>query len=379
MGQEPQILIITADYGEGHHQVSKTLQQSLIRNGYSQLAVVDLFREAYPTLNKIIRYLYRKSLFAASLGIPYYGWTYHLNNRLPMNGKIAAWMNSLGGDRLRKIVLLYKPEVIIYTFPFGSLPSSEALSAIRPRTAVVITDFDVHRRWLFAKPDHYFVPARDVKEAMVRQGVPESRITVTGIPVRESFHDAAMIGFGSSSGKEADENVILLMANVCGTLHSLSRLIGKLLLLSGIRIQVICGRQEGWRRRLVESGANDTRVEVFGFTDQLHVLMSSACCVVTKAGGVTLSETIRAGVPIFILKPFMGQEKEKALYLQRKGAAVVAFTIHDLVLQIQAMISSELIKQSMMNGLLAARQEAAADHIVRHLFPEANPLSRSGI
>ncbi|MNW58586.1 Processive diacylglycerol beta-glucosyltransferase [compost metagenome] len=107
--------------------------------------------------------------------------------------------------------------------------------------------------------------------------------------------------------------------------------------------------------------------------------MSSACCVVTKAGGVTLSETIQAGVPIFILNPFLGQEKENALYLQRKGAAVVAFTIHDLVLQIQAMISSEQIKQSMMNGLLAARQKAAADHIVRHLFPEASPLRRSGI
>ncbi|MBP1309938.1 processive 1,2-diacylglycerol beta-glucosyltransferase [Paenibacillus sp. 1182] len=377
MGQEPQILILTADYGEGHHQVSKVLQQSLIRNGYCQVAVVDLFREAYPVLNKIIRYLYRQSLYAASLGIPYYGWTYHLTNQLPMKGKIAAWMNSLGGDRLKKIILQYQPEVIIYTFPFGSLPSSVALSAIRPRTAVVITDFDVHRRWLFAKPDHYFVPASDVKEAMVRQGVPESRITVTGIPVRESFHDAAMSGPGSV--KEADEHVILLMANVCGTLHSLSRLIGKLLLLSGVRIQVICGRQEGWRRKLAESWADDARVDVFGFTDQLHVLMSSACCVVTKAGGVTLSETIQAGVPIFILNPFLGQEKENALYLQRKGAAVVAFTIHDLVLQIQAMISSEQIKQSMMNGLLAARQKAAADHIVRHLFPEASPLRRSGI
>lgn len=377
MGQEARILILTADYGEGHHQVSKVLQQSLIRNGYNQVTVVDLFREAYPVMNKIFRYLYRQSQHAATLGIPYYGWSYHLTNRLPMEGRIATWMNSLGGDRLKEIILQYKPEVVIYTFPFGSLPSREALSGLRPRTAVVITDFEVHQRWLFSKPDHYFVPASDVKEAMIRQGVPENRITVTGVPVRDSFDKAAMRGFGS--GKEANEQVILLMANVCGTLHSLSRLIRELLLLSGVRIQVICGRQEGWRRKLAENWAVEARVDVIGFTDQLDVLMSSACCIVTKAGGVTLSETIQAAVPIFILKPFMGQEKENALYLQRKGAAVVAFTIHDLVLRIQAMISSASIKQTMINGLLAARQEAAADHIVRHLFPETSPIRRSGM
>ncbi|MBW7456103.1 glycosyltransferase [Paenibacillus sepulcri] len=368
MRQEHHILILTADYGEGHHQVSKVLKQSFVHHGYNQVEIVDLFREAYPVLNKLIRCLYRQSQYAASLGIPYYGWSYYLTNRLPLKGRIAAWMNSLGGVRLMKIILQYKPDVIIYTFPFGSLPIRDDVSAIRPRTAVVITDFDVHLRWLFSRPDHYFVAASDVKERLVRQGVPESYIAVTGIPVRESFHDAAVIG----SGKATDENVILLMANVCGTLRSLMKLIGKLLILSNVRIQVICGRQEGWRRKLAEVWADDARVYVFGFTDQLHVLMKSACCIVTKAGGVTLSETIQAGVPIFILKPFLGQEKENALYLQRRGAAVVSFTIHDLILQIQTMISSESMKQSMRNGLLSARQDAAADHIVRHLFPEAS-------
>lgn len=377
MGREKRILIFTADYGEGHHQVSKVLQQSLFRNGYSQVTVIDLFREAYPLLNKIIHYLYRQSILAASLGIPYYGWAYHLSNRLPMKGKIAAWMNSLGSEKLEKLILEYQPEVIIYTFPFGSLPSREALSAIRPRIAAVITDFDVHRRWMFANPDYYFVPTFDVKEAMIRQGVPESRITVTGIPVRESFHEGAMSGSGFDN--EPKEHVILLMANVCGTLHSLLRLIGKLLILPDVRIQVICGRQERRRQKLEEIWEEDARVNVFGFTDQLHVLMNRACCVVTKAGGVTLSETIQAGVPIFILKPYLGQEKGNALYLQRKGVAVVAYTIHDLVSQIQVMISSELIKQSMKNRLLAERHEAAADHIIRCLFPEASSLRRSGI
>nr|WP_239483574.1 glycosyltransferase [Paenibacillus rhizolycopersici] len=352
------------------------MQQSLNRHGYSQVAVVDLFREAYPVLNKIIRYLYRRSMYADRFGIPYYGWIYHLTNRIPMKGKITAWMNSLGSDRLEKIIHQYQPELIIYTFPYGSLPSSRTLFVNRPRTAVVITDFSVHRRWLLAQPDYYFVPASDVKETMVDRGIPENRITVTGIPVRESFYDVGTIGSGF--GKKADDPVILLMANVCGTLKSLSRLMAKLLLL-GVRIQVICGRQESWRGKLSKSWVKEDRVEVYGYSDQLHVLMSNACCVVTKAGGVSLSETIQAGVPIFILKPFLGQEQENALYLQRKGAASVALTIDELVSQIKAMISSEPIKQSMTNGLLVARQEAAADHIVRHLFPEASSLKRRGI
>lgn len=369
MRPESKILILTAGYGEGHNQVSYALKQSLARIGQNQITIIDLFQAAYPVMNEVTKFLYRYSLASSNFGIDYYGWSYYLTNRMPINSITAKWINSLGGGMLMKIITKVNPDVLIYTFPFGHVRDRIAKLGIKLRTAAIITDFTVHSRWLYSRPDHYFVATEDVKQMLIKQAVSESSITVTGIPIRESFRE----NHDNSHGDKA----ILVMAGACGSASSLKSLIRGLLQIPGVRIDVVCGRDSRLERKVSEEWGVEPRVHVYGFTDRIPSLMRDAACIVTKAGGVTLSEAIHAGVPIYILKPFPGQEKENARYLQSNGVASVADTVQELVSRVQVLFSSGKERQAMVEQLHRLRQEAASDKIVRHLFPGADSYSRS--
>ena len=46
--------------------------------------------------------------------------------------------------------------------------------------------------------------------------------------------------------------------------------------------------------------------------------MQNADLILTKAGGLTLSEAIHSETPIFVLDPFFQHERENAEYIQRE-------------------------------------------------------------
>lgn len=52
-----------------------------------------------------------------------------------------------------------------------------------------ITDVIDNWEWLHLNTDKYFVPSEEVKQNLIRKGVPYCRIVVTGIPVRNAFKE----------------------------------------------------------------------------------------------------------------------------------------------------------------------------------------------
>ena len=68
--------------------------------------------------------------------------------------------------------------------------------------------------------------------------------------------------------------------------------------------------------------------------------------MITKPGGITLSEAAALQVPVILYKPVPGQENENAMYFERKGAAVV---IRD---------DSEVLQN---RGIITRRYEASSN------------------
>jgi processive 1,2-diacylglycerol beta-glucosyltransferase len=50
--------------------------------------------------------------------------------------------------------------------------------------------------------------------------------------------------------------------------------------------------------------------------------MAIAGCVVTKAGGLTITESLTSHLPIFIINPIPGQEEENSEFLVNSGCAI---------------------------------------------------------
>jgi processive 1,2-diacylglycerol beta-glucosyltransferase len=101
---------------------------------------------------------------------------------------------------------------------------------------------------------------------------------------------------------------------------------------------VIAGRA-GQRRALAEAyraRALNTLV-VLDYVDNVHELMAIASMLVSKAGGLTTTESLCRGLPVVIYRPIPGQEDANAEFLQRHGAGIRAYSeqeVGDIVLQL---------------------------------------------
>lgn len=95
--------------------------------------------------------------------------------------------------------------------------------------------------------------------------------------------------------------------------------------------------------------------------------MSLAACMVTKAGGLTLSEALSLRVPLFIYKPFAGQEKENAAFFSEKGIAAVSKHADELASQIRYFFSNELYALEIKHRMEAMQRKSASSYIVKDI------------
>ncbi|MBB6689775.1 glycosyltransferase [Cohnella xylanilytica] len=407
------ILILTAAYGEGHLQVSEALRESLVRQGYG-VRILDLFREAHPRLNALARYLYKRSPLFSSLGFDYYGWTYRITQHMDERHPGVRWLNGLGRRTLLQAVKADRPAAVVCTFPFGGVGAALRRAGLYVPVFTVITDYHLHNRWLQTQADRYYAATAELAAELKERGVDRGRIVVSGIPVRETFRaglrraadsesggansaidgtdsaidggDCAMdggdsaigsadsAGFAPASGRKPP-GTILYLSGTHATIADTLRSVKLLLRLPGIRIDVVCGRNDKLRRELERDFKREARVTVHGFVETMPELMRRASCIVTKAGGITLTEAVQAGTPLLIYKPQPGQELENARYFLAQGAARIAYNAAELTDQAARLLERSEIRERMarryreLNGGDAAAM--IADDMDRRLRPLA--------
>nr|WP_235918265.1 glycosyltransferase [Paenibacillus lutrae] len=385
-----------ASYGDGHLQVSRALQQAFRTQGVRSVEIVDLFSHAHPLFSFLTRQLYLKS---SSLGL--YGLSYYLTQDMRPDTLLAKWLHSIGERRLRQMIRERCPDAVVNTFPLqGSSrlePETERdleperqpenrlaegagfLADMHVPTFSVVTDYDLHGRWLHPGVHHYFVPAEEFKTQLIAKGIVPERIHVSGIPVRAPFcHNRRDGSVLPGENGKTGEPVILLIAGAYGVLKGLRRLCTRLLdNHPNVRISVVCGRNERLKREFKRRFDGQERVRIYGFVDNIHELMAASSCLITKAGGVTLSEALAIGVPVVIYRPHLGQEKENADFFVKKAAALSASRADELIRQVGRILRAEwppsCTEHTRQSLLKKDAGETIAAHILSEIERRSNP------
>ena len=73
---------------------------------------------------------------------------------------------------------------------------------------------------------------------------------------------------------------------------------------------------------LVETTQSEDRVKILEYTNKVPELMHISDAVITKAGGLTITECLTSHLPIIIMNPIPGQEEENADFLVNNNVAV---------------------------------------------------------
>lgn len=339
----PKLLIVYASYGEGHIQAAKALRDACAEYGDHQIVMCDLMAESHPWLNEMTRRFYQSSY----THLPYlYGWMYDITKPMKHNSLFGSWLHSFGRQKVRQLLQKEKPDAVVYTFPFYAHQSLKNPSKHVPSFSV-ITDFDLHCRWVHPSIDRYYVATSDLSSELRQLGIQPQNIKVSGIPLKKGFQAASRAGeLYAKYGLQAGKPTVLVMAGAQGVLPRVLEMCETMLLRSPeLQIALVCGRND-----LLHSAASErfrqhpaaSRLHAFGYMNDIHELMAISDCLVTKPGGVTLAEAIAAELPAFIYRPVPGQEKQNALYLQSKGAAIVSSDMDDLINQMLELVADPM-------------------------------------
>lgn len=332
----PKLLILYASYGEGHLQAARAIRDAMEQYGQTNVKMFDLMAESHPWINGMTRRLYMKSY----THIPQlYGWMYDITKPMKHNSLFGSWLHSFGRQKITRLVKEERPDAIVYTFPlFALIGRRQSLAAGRIPSYTVITDFDLHRRWVHPGIDRYYVATEDLRKELAALGIPRRNVSVSGIPLKPGFQSAGPLPELQSRYRlDPRRRTVLIMAGAQGVLAHVSSICKSLLQDPEIQILLVCGRNSLLKASIERRFAGlreRERLHTLGYVDRIHELMALADCIVTKPGGITLAEAIASGLPIFLFRPCPGQEKQNALYLASKGAAVIADDAESLAARI---------------------------------------------
>lgn len=385
MGKPFKLLIVYARYGDGHLQAAAALSSCFSRLGIAEAKPVDLLAQAHPFLNEVSKFLYRQSY---RLFPRIYGWVYDTTKGMKADSAFAHWLHSFGASELLKLIDREQPDAVVHTFPSLALPIITNRVGRRIPMFNVITDYDLHMRWIHPQVDKYYVATDDLRLQLTGMGIGVRRIAATGIPLRTPFSielsELERERIARRYSLASDKPIVLLMAGTYSNVAHLRKLCVRLAGNEHVHTIVVCGRHRSVQEQLQRQFALRSNVTVLGYVERVDEIMRLAACIVTKPGGITMSEAIETGLPIILYRPVPGQERRNAVYLQRKGAAVIAWSTDELYQAIERVLNDDGQLTTMRQALESLRKHRAADRIaldiVRqlHIMEEASvPLNRS--
>ena len=350
------IIILSASTGGGHMSAANCVKEYLNENGDSA-TVIDTLEYISPLLNKTVVEVYEH---LAKKHPTIWKLMYTTTNKKSLN-KIVEIINKTISKKLIPLVAEEKPDLIISTHPF----STEMISHLKKNENLniplicIMTDYAPHRTWLSPNVDSYVVANEEMIEPMEEMGVEKNKIHPFGIPVDNDF-------FNFVNKKEELRNLglrddlptILIMAGNFG-LANIGKVFVKLQKVDlDFQIIIITGKNKGLFNDLKQlthgkrlrkrdkilakmhlKNISEKHLKIMAvkksdefkitkptkliyYTNEVDKYMHVSDLIITKPGGLTISEALACNLPMALFGTIPGQEEENANFLVGKNMAV---------------------------------------------------------
>lgn len=369
---------MSASAGTGHVKAAEALEKTFAADA-RVLEVIN--NDALRYTNKLFRDFY--SRFYASLvkSAPnFLGWWYKTSDEPWRTDTMRHMLDRLNTKPLVKFIRSFNPHITVCThfMPAGIISHLIATRQLQAHLSIVVTDFDFHAMWLSRAFQRYFVAIEETRAYLEMLGLPPDRITVSGIPIDPNFLKG--IDHGTERrrlGLDPERPILLLSAGAIGQ-GPVEFMVERLLTLRrDVQTVVVCGRNDELRRRVNQVVKNRTEhFRIWGYTQEMHILMKLSDLFIGKPGGMTSSEAIACGLPMCIVTPIPGQEERNSDHLLEEGIAVKCNDLSTLAFKIDHLLDdSQRLAQMRANALRFARPNAAETVVATLLDDHLPPLS----
>ncbi|WP_152657867.1 hypothetical protein [Oceanobacillus sp. CFH 90083] len=218
-------------------------------------------------------------------------------------------------NKIKNLIKQTKPDIIICTH---ALPSYllNRLKKEKIWTEPVInvyTDYFINDLWGMERIDYHFVPSLYHKQELIIRGIKPKQIFVTGIPIDSTFKKEI------KTSKNNDKLNILISGGNMGA-GSIQQLLQTLNPSGSILYKVLCGKNEMLFQHIEQLNYPFIKpLPYLNSKEEMNQLYDEVDAIITKPGGVTISECLWKKIPIFVFEALPGQEEFNLNYLKSQG------------------------------------------------------------
>jgi processive 1,2-diacylglycerol beta-glucosyltransferase len=329
-------LVLYASFGAGHQRAALAIRDGLTRtNPGAHVDILDYFVFTNSTVYNLVRKTYLKSIrLAPRLWGRFYHRTRHISGGSPIN----KMLNTIGLKNFHDYLRLAAPDAIVSTYPVpaGVLSQLKGRGLVTAPLITAITDFGLHSQWLHPNTDLYLVGSEFMKEELLTRGITTEKIFISGIPISPMFDkklDKAALC--QKFGLNPAIPTVLLMGGAYGCLTGMKSVCQRLAYApTDLQLLIVCGQDAKMYDELRKNIPHPRNtINIYPFVDNIHELMSVSHLIVTKAGGLTVSEALARELPIVIYCPLPGVEEENTRFLTKCGAALATRKDSDELVQ----------------------------------------------
>lgn len=347
-------IILTISAGGGHHTTTKAIDAH-----FKELGIETVMIDAYKYFNVFLSNTVEKGYLLSTKYAPaLYGGFYRIAEKrtnVDIDMKFGGMGTSIVFKQFVKFVQKQNADVVIATHIFAA----ELLTMMREKNVIdatligIITDFTIHPFWEETNLDYYVTASELLNYQMHKKNIGTSKILPFGIPIHPKFS----VKMSKEEAREQlgikNKTTVMVMTGSMGY-GSVFKYI-KALDESPMEFQLICvcGNNKKLKKRL-DNYISKKDMLVFGFATNVDVIMDAADYLVTKPGGLSVSEALAKGLPLILIDPIPGQEDRNQEFLLNAGVALAVTKTHpvdEAIYQIMNNKAKEEVLPKIIEGL----------------------------
>ncbi len=320
------ILILTSDTGFGHRSAANSVAKALdlLHPGESETTIVNPIHEGSGLqLLKETERNYDQDIKNNPI---WFHFAYSILDSRPASALVENTLILALSKPIRRLIRGIQPDAVLNTNQLFNAPAGAVIHSMirKPPFYTVVTDLaEVHTLWFNSNPDHFFVASEQVRSKAVAFGIPTSRISISGIPVDPDYKTrrATQSEMRRRLGLDPQLMTLLFVGSrrVRGIFQHLEALEK---VTQPIQAIVITGGDDDLLEKICAHPWSYPLLAT-PFVTNIPEWMGSADILVTKAGGLILSEGFASGLPVILINSLPGQEEGNVRFTLDHHAGVL--------------------------------------------------------
>jgi processive 1,2-diacylglycerol beta-glucosyltransferase len=332
------ILILHATAGAGHRKAAEAVFNGLKSRGISA-DIVDALTYTSPFFRKTYSQGYEfmvgklPKLWAVFVTLTDQKWFQ------PVLRPVRRLYNRLNAAPLARFIRDGQYDVIVTTHFLSTEVCGwlRRTGQINARFVTIVTDFDVHRIWQVKGVDVYLVDEKFIQprlkaETRRKLGLREDRFTV--------LLSTSSFGFGP--------------------IEELATL------LKDLQLIIICGNNKTLFEKMTDRG--NPLHKICGFVDNMEEMMAASDVMLTKPGGLSVSEALANNLPLIFFSAIPGQEAGNVRVLAEHGIGLSDKTLPEMAAALKTFAASPETYQAARDATKALARPYSVADIIKHLI-----------